>query len=170
MANASLPALAVLTQSIKGYRGYQESVQRAESDSELRAFLILKIEGLLEHLQHLPETTGSEQQNRLDQLAGSAQRKLRTVCESLSRPTYQGGLFFKTATVQAEVLSRIYSFENGMIRDLDKLAEEITVLSKAPALDEEIYEEAFVHIHDFVDNFNQSLFEREALIAGDMEE
>jgi hypothetical protein len=50
--------------------------------------------------------------------------------------------------------------------ELSSLLEEITSLNGNSPRKEE-FEDHFLHIHDFVDNFNQALFGREALILGD---
>ena len=54
-----------------------------------------------------------------------------------------------------------------MLDALANISEEFESLDKG-TLAKDQYEASFLHAQDFLDDINQSLFEREALILGDM--
>jgi hypothetical protein len=159
-------ALSTLSQSIKGYCGYESISQRELSDRVLRQQLISRINLLRQELDDVPKAVQAKDQNRLDELVSSSKRKLHTITESLTRPTYVGVSFFKKESPSSRQLMRIYQFEAGMLAETDSLSEEISLLNQS-ASDREVFEDHFLHIQDFIDNVNQALFEREALILGD---
>ncbi len=159
-------ALQELTQNVGGYSGYQDQTLRERSDKQLRQYLIANIEGLIKSLQNVPAAANAEDQPRLESLVTGTRRKLNTICESLSSPTYTGVSFFTTTNISDRLLAKLYAYEQTMLGEIDNLSEEIEALNHN-TLDKEIFEDHFLHIHDFIDNFNQALFEREATILGD---
>jgi len=159
-------ALDELTQSVGGYSGYQDQSARERSDKQLRQHLIANIESLIQSLQNIPNATNSDDQERLNNLVSGTKRKLNTICESLSTPTYIGVPFFENAKVSGSMLEKLYASERSMLIEVANLSEEIAAL-KNNSLDKDVFEDHFLHIQDFIDNFNQALFEREATILGD---
>ncbi|MBN2357565.1 hypothetical protein JXO59_15735, partial [candidate division KSB1 bacterium] len=107
-----------------------------------------------------------EDQLRLQELTNTTRRMLTTICQSLSDPTYAGSSFFTSSNIVVKRLEKIYQFENTMMHEVSAIAEEMETLKKNE-LNKSIIEDHFLHIKDFIDNFNQALFERESLILGD---
>jgi hypothetical protein len=163
---ASHTASQVIAQRIGNYCGYEKSVKRTESDLLLRGHLVKKINGLLQDLVSVRKAAQTKDQERLTSLVESTKRKLKTIGESLEKPTYNGTPFFECEKLPEKRLLRIYNFETDMLSELSSLFEEITGL-KGHSMEKAEFEDHFLHIHDFVDNFNQALFGREALILGD---
>ncbi len=154
--------MSAISNSVGDYCGYEIQAQRQMSDKNIRTHMISKIKGLLDGLDSVPGAPEKVAQERLDELVKRTKRKLTTVCESLKRPTYSGSVFFNKSTLGEKKLSRIYDFESIMLSDLDGLAEEVTAMKSG--MEGDVFENHFLHIFDFVDNLNQTLFEREAAI------
>jgi hypothetical protein len=159
-------AFQFLSQKIGDYLGYEKTIQRMQSDLKLRQHLVKKIKGLLQDLLAVPKAAQEKDQERLDSLLESTIRNLKTICQSLENPTYNGTAFFVIEKLPEKRLARIYQFENGMLAELSNLSDEISAL-KGQSWEKEKFEDYFLHIHDFVDNINQALFGREALVLGD---
>lgn len=155
--------LESIAQAIVGYSGYERSSYRAGSDQKIRQHLQQKIRALLKALEATPAATQPEDQARLSELIKSTKRKLATIFQSLSSPTYIGGGFFATENLASRRLERVYEFERTMLREVENLGLELAALCSHP-LAKEVFEDHFLHIQDFIDTFNQSLFEREALL------
>ena len=164
-SRTSSSTLSVLTQSLDGYRGYEDVQQRERSDSELRRQLTSRIASLLKGLAVGPNAAQPKDQERLDELFKSSRRKLLTITESLNSPTYKGVPFFVKDNQSPKQLARIYKFEETMLSELGSLAEEVSAVNQ-DILERDVFEDHFLHIQDFIDSFNQALFEREALILG----
>ena len=166
----SSPTIQTASRSIAQHIGhdfdYEKTAKRTESDLLLRRHLIKQIKGLLGNLAGIDKAAQTKDQERLDSLVESTKRKLKTINESLENPTYNGTPFFESEKLPEKRVLKIHSFEINMLGELSSLLEEITSL-KGDVLQKEKFEDHFLHIHDFVDNFNQALFEREALILGD---
>ena len=160
-------ALEHLKANVQGYLGYEDSSARERSDQALRTQLIEGISQLTARLSNTFTAENEDDQPRLDSLHANAKKSLVTIGESLENPTYAGSTFFTRASHGASELQRIYELERVMVRSLADLSEEIAAMKKEKMAKED-FEEHFLHIHDYIDNINQSLFEREALILGDM--
>ena len=164
--STSVEGLEGLRETVKDYQGYAETPVRQHSDKVIRKYLSGKIIGLLNQLSEKYNATDEHDQNRLDTLVNSTKRKLVTINSSLKSPTYIQESFFQTQSIPAPRLARIYYLEKNMLEETHNINVELSDLytnSKERA----IFEEHFFHIDAFVDNINQALFEREALILGD---
>lgn len=159
-------ALHHLKQQIENYQGYAEVDSRQKSDKEMRLFLINKIRELVEKLAHNYSTDNSKAKDRLESLLSSTSRKLVTIHQSLKTPTYIEEAFFQTATIPEAQLDRIYNLEDNMLLETKSIRDELEDLLKDKK-DRDAIEDHFIHIDAYVDNINQALFEREALILGD---
>jgi len=155
-----------LTEQIDDYLGYGDVSQRRSSDLAVRSFLISNLKPLIGHLDHTYEADDPKTQDKLDKLVESTKRKLNTICQSLNDPTYKHEAFFKVDTIPQETEKKIYDLEHRMIEETENIEGELESLSQQ-TLKEEIFDDHFLHIDTFVDNINQSIFEREALILGD---
>lgn len=155
-----------LRQQIDNYEGYADIASRQQSDKQVRHLLISKIKRLVEKLAQDIAIQESTDQDRLEALVSSASRKLGTIHQSLKRPTYIEESFFQSAAIPEPRLSRIYNLEKNMLTEIDGIREELGDLMKH-SQDRNAVEDHFLHIDAFVDNINQALFEREALILGD---
>lgn len=168
MGNASSAANTWddISQVIVGYNGYDNAANRIQSDKQIREHLVNEINMILSKLDSLPDAANGEDQNRLDELCKSTRRKLITISESLKSPTYGASSFFKDESIPSGRLARVYEFENEMLDDVSSLSEEVDSLGEK-SMYKEVFEDYFLHIMDFIDGFNQALFERESLILGD---
>ena len=155
-----------LAQSIGGYSGYEELTERRSTDSALRYFLIQVIQKLVEKLNQSFHAENPDDQERLDLLVSSTQRKLETIRQSLDDPTYQEVLFFNQLLIPERRLGRLYDLEQDMVEETCEIQRELRVLDP-DQVKREAFEDHFLQIQNFIDNINQYLFERESLIVGE---
>ncbi len=158
-------SLEKLTHRIGDYTGYENAESRATSDKAIRNQVIHNINALLQQLDNNFTAAKKTEQARLDDLIESARRKLGVICDSLAEPTYLHGHFFGMVDLNKDRLQRIYELEWNMLEETDNIKEELLLLKDNVA--REVFEDHFLHIGNFVDDINQALFEREALIIGD---
>ncbi len=163
-SSSSLPIK--LAQIIPDYDGYDDRTLRKHSDQKIRLCMIGKIENILRHLSGLPAAPHEEDKRRLSDLSQSTHRKLITISESLRDPTYAGNPFFALDRIPEKRLENIYNHEASMLAGLGGIEEEIAAMMQQK-MEKVLFEDHFLHITDFIDNFNQALFERESLILGD---
>lgn len=154
-----------INQIIPGYNGYENSVNRKISDQEIRSCMVDMIDKIVVQLTDLPAAMLEEDQKRLSELSQSTRRKLVTISASLRAPTYTGTAFFSLDKISEKRLERIYKHECAMLDGLDGIKVEINTLLQHH-IEKALFEDHFLHITDFIDNFNQALFERESLILG----
>lgn len=157
-----------LAQYVEGYEGYVNTDKREFSDAVLRNHLVQITETLLAELAGFIECLEQARQERPLETARSVDRMLSTIQDSLENPTYGEAPFFDSIEIDTSRLEQIYDRELIMLQEADNLAEDISDLVNS-SLDETDLEERFLQIHDYIDSFNQALFEREFLIAGDEE-
>ncbi len=156
----------MLSQVVHEYHGYDSSARRKNSDQQIRLCMIEKIDEILQQLNGLPAAHVDEDKRRLTDLSQSTRRKLSTISQSLRAPTYAGKSFFSLEKISDKRLENIYKRETAMLGGLSGIAEELAALMQQK-MEKTFFEDHFLHIADFIDNFNQALFEREALILGD---
>ena len=155
-----------LTQQITGFNGYEQPEQRERSDRLFREFLVKQTKSLLKLLGHKFDAADADYQDKVDENVKSSKRKLLTISESLKNPTYEGAPFFTISKLPENLLSRIYELECHMLEKINTINDEIKALF-LPNIEKDVFEDRFLHIHDFIDYLNQHLFERESLILGD---
>ena len=161
-------AQSKLAQYVEGYEGYLNSTTREASDDALKNHLVQIADSLLGELAVFIERLEETRQDKPLESAKSADRMLSTIQDSLENPTYGEAPFFGSNDIDESRLEQIYDREFIMLQEADNLAEDIADLVNS-SLDETDLEERFLQIHDYIDSFNQALFEREYLIAGDEE-
>lgn len=161
------PALQQLVQGVHGYLGYEKADERERTDKAIREHCIEQISQLTAHLGNSLKAEQEEDQPRLDLLAGNTRKNLSIIGDSLKNPTYSGTSFFADQAPSSKALGRIYDLEKLMLDALSNISEEIKSLDTS-TITKDQYETSFLHTQDFLDDINQSLFEREALILGDM--
>ncbi len=161
------PSLQQLVQGVHGYLGYERADKREGTDKAIREHCVEQIGQLTAFLGNSLKADQEEDQQRLDTLAANVRKNLLIIGDSLKNPTYSGTSFFSDQAPFNQALSRIYDLEKLMLDALANISEELEGLDKGPITKDQ-YEENFLHAHDFLDDINQSLFEREALILGDM--
>jgi hypothetical protein len=159
--------LQSLVERVGEYVGYEDASLRQQSDIAVRRHLTANIQGILKQLDHRFNANDSEEQTHLESLVKSTSRKLNTICSSLNNPTYLQMAFFSGKRLSTKETGRIYDLETDMIKETESICREVVSLKKNGVSRNE-FEDHFLHIHNFVDNINQFLFEREALIIGDL--
>jgi len=155
-----------LSAQVPDYYGYDDYDKRKSSDKALRMFLIDTIKHMQNQLIWDFSAQESKDQRRLEELVKSTRRKLQTISLSLKSPTYQDVSFFSAQHLSARRIQRIYDLEIQMMLEIDHIVEELAFVT-SPDLKTDIFKEHFLRIQNFIDNVNQFLFEREALIVGE---
>ncbi|MDZ7724595.1 MAG: hypothetical protein U5R06_17770 [candidate division KSB1 bacterium] len=163
---AKHPGLERLAKSIRGYDGYHACDIREKTDTVVRAHLVNQIHSLLSNLGAEIQAQQEEDQRKIEQLVDKTKQKLTTICASLDDPTYTSGGFFGRDSVSERFLQRLYDLEADMLDETVNIDEEIASM-KQEKMDKDRVEDHFLQINNYIDDFNQSLFEREALILGD---
>lgn len=166
MSETPHAGLEKLKQQIGDYEGYGDAAQNQQSDKSIRLYLLDKIKDLLEQLSHRYDAASADDQVRLDSLINSTRRKLSTIHQSLTSPTYIQEPFFHNISIPSQRLARIYDVERVMLEETDNIGLELAELA-INGRERKSFEDYFLHIDAYVDNINQALFEREALILGD---
>jgi hypothetical protein len=161
----SQASLQNISKTVGGYQGYEVAQHRQTTDRSVRQYLRTKIKSILEALSGVKPAGSPEDMARLAELTSLTRRALNTISQSLSDPTYVGSAFFTFDRLSGTRLEKIYKFEIDMLEELIAIAEEVQALKNTP-LDKNVIEDHFLHIKEFIDNFNQSLFERESLVLG----
>ena len=151
--------------SVKDYCGYKQSDDRLNSDKKLRIYWIKQLKSLGLQLQNIPIISNKEDQQMLEKLQGNTRRKLTTILDSLKYNIQPQARFYSQKSLTERVLTKLYMLELSMILGLKNLQEEIDLLHKEQNIDD--YQEHFILISNYIDSFNQNLFEREALIIDD---
>lgn len=164
-SSASADGLATIAQQVDGYSGYAKTASRRHSDQAIRRHVIDNISRLLGTLSDGFQADGEKEQALLNTSVEGAKRKLGVICDSLETPTYLHGQFFLAGDVNDQRLERLYELEQGMLEETGNISEEL--LSMQDGFTEEVIEDHFLHISNFIDDLNQALFEREALIIGE---
>jgi len=158
--------LEKLTRRIQDYEGYDRSETRKKTDAAVRCYLISRIRTLLAELGSQFKALDGQDQQRLEDLVKSTKRKLNTIRQSLNDPTYISVNFFNFPDISDQRLRRIYDLESDMLDETLNIDEEVMSM-KQDKMQKDEFEDHFLQINNFIDEINQSLFEREALILGD---
>jgi len=167
MLSTTVEGLQRLKTKVRDYEGYGETVKRRHSDKTIRMYLSGKIDEILKQLNADCKSSDAKDQDRLDTFISRTKRTLDTIHSSLTSPTYIHEPFFQSASIPAQRCTRIYDLEQYMLDDIENIRVELSELYKNG--DERgLIQEHFLRIDTFVDNINQALFEREALILGDV--
>jgi hypothetical protein len=166
-SNSTHAGLQSLIDRVGEYVGYEDALLRQQSDIAVRRHLTANIKGILKQLEHKFNAAEGGDQTQLEGLIISTRRKLTTICSSLNNPTYQQMAFFSGKRLSAREMERIYDLETDMLEETENICKEVVGLKK-DAVSRNEFEDHFLHIQNFVDNINQFLFEREALIIGDL--
>ncbi len=164
-SSASPEGLATIAQQVHDYSGYAKPETRWPSDKAIRRYVIDNIGNLLDALDGNYKAAGEKEQALLMTSINGAKRKLGVIRDSLEAPSYLQGQFFLAGDVNGQRLERLYELEQGMLEETANIREEL--LSMKDGFTEEVIEDHFLHIGNFIDDLNQALFEREALIIGD---
>ena len=160
-------SLQQLVQDVHGYLGYEKADERERTDKAIREHCIEQISQLTGRLDKSLKAEDAEDQQRLDTLAANAKKNLLIIGDSLKNPTYSDTSFFADQAPFNNALNRIYDLEKIMLDAFSNISEEFGSLGREK-LPKDQFEASFLHAQDFLDDINQSLFEREALILGDM--
>lgn len=153
----------LLSDMIDGYNGYEAVDVRGQSDHGVRQHLENNLKTIQEKLCDPPRAENGEEQERVNQVYQKTQRKIDTICSSLTTPTYRDAMFFSSPTLKSGLLDQIYDREKSLLENISTLKDELDAYARG-SIESDQVDEHFTYFQDFIDNFSQDLFEREALI------
>ena len=158
-----------IKESVSGYEGYAEIQHRNNSDTHLRKYFMQEFDAMGKAIAEYTSKVREQNDPKLYTPLEKLQKKLTTVGDSMRNPTYCDSTFFQKPMVEEDTLQNIYLYENQMFEEIENLIAEISALKNCAPEMEEIMDHV-LRINDTLDALNQALFERESLLAGDMEE
>ena len=158
-----------IKESVSGYEGYAEVQNRNTSDTHLRKYFMQEFDEMEKALAEYTSKVREQNDPKLYTPLEKLQKKFSTVGDSMRNPTYCDSTFFQKPDIDDDTLQQIYLYENLMFEEIENLISEISVLKNSVPEKEELMDHV-LRISDTLDALNQALFERESLLAGDMEE
>ena len=154
--------LSRLQQELSSYVGYETVSARKQSDQCLRTRLLDIIHDIDTELETIPGVEGLANRQRWQREFDNTRRKLTLISASLEDPEYEDEAFFRDANLPASRIQELYHHEWILLHHLRSLLAEIC--SSKTEASSDSGEDIFIRIENLIDGFNQSLFEREALI------
>ncbi|MBD3291087.1 hypothetical protein GF337_19925 [candidate division KSB1 bacterium] len=153
-----------LIKTIRGYSGYERTEWREKTDQRLREYMASQIQKIGSNFQNL-----SAHLQKFDNpdIARSIKRlikQLKILIQSLHQPSYEKSSFFNLSEVNSGILTQLYEYESQIKHQVDILADEVSELENMDDVSDS--GELINHLFDVVDNLNQSIMEREFLLAG----
>ncbi len=162
MSPSTSDPLPHLQQELTSYVGYETVSARRQSDRCLRNRLLQIVRDIDIELETIPGVEGQTNRQRWQREFENTRRKLSLISASLEDPEYEDEAFFRDATLPTSRLQDLYHHEWILLNHLRLLLSEIHNSKTEPTSDSG--EDIFIQIENLIDGFNQSLFEREALI------
>ena len=182
-------AKMMVRERVQGYSGYEQKAHRSTTDQRLREHLVSGITRIAGELQafsdRLKEGDAAKQVGAIAKI----EKKLRTVTDSLGAPAYEAHEFFDLEKIDREKLDRLYEYDHALVEKLQDLTDEVAALQGnglsaytrssqglpgsahiGQGFPTDTAEDPLTPLRDLIDGFNQDLFEREILIAGETEQ
>ena len=153
---------------ITGYMGYDQPSDRLHSDKMFKKFSHQKFLKLTPYLDSIPPAELAGYQEKLENLISKTRKKLDTIDRSMNDFSESFSTDY-SRNDSMESKEKIYQFECSIIDNIEEIKQELIILLHE-AMDRHEIEESFLKIQTYIDNINQQLFEREAILAGETNE
>ena len=163
---ANSNALEAVRNAVDGYEGYEAGNQRERSDAAFRQVMVDAFREVSNFFNGGHQPANVAERMRFENLSTHVVRSLTTILNSLETPTYINTSFF-TNSSPPNYIGRIYELEDQVLKFTSGIKEEGQNLFDGE-ISADVFEDDFMRIIDSIDSINQALFEREALISGDM--
>jgi ABC-type transporter Mla subunit MlaD len=140
---------------LPGFRGYKEKELRRESDKLVRNNLYQR---LTEARKDLKEIFQKLSDNRLQEVLTNMDRfvmRFDRVSEKINHASYGYAGFFNVLKIEEEKLDKMIEFDNGLMDDVDKIAEETNAFKK------EVMKQNFEKVSDNIQGLSDLLEELE---------
>ena len=140
---------------LPGFRGYKEKELRRESDKLVRNNLYQR---LTEARKDLKEIFQKLSDNRLQEVLTDMDRfvmRFDRVSEKINHASYGYAGFFNVLKIEEEKLYKMIEFDNGLMDDVDKIAEETNAFKK------EVMKQNFEKVSDNIQGLSDLLEELE---------
>jgi uncharacterized protein YkvS len=140
---------------LPGFRGYKEKELRRESDKLVRNNLYQR---LTEARKDLKEIFQKLSDNRLQEVLTDMDRfvmRFDRVSEKINHASYGYAGFFNVLKIEEEKLDKMIEFDNGLMDDVDKIAEETNAFKK------EVMKQNFEKVSDNIQGLSDLLEELE---------
>ena len=145
---------------LPGFRGYKEKELRRESDKIIRNHLYQR---LTEARKDLKEIFQKLSDNRLQEILTDMDRfvmRFDRVSEKINHASFGYSGFYNVMKIEEEKLDKMIEFDNGLMDDVDKIAEETTAFKK------EVMKQDFEKVSDHIQSLNDLLEELEVTFDG----
>ena len=145
---------------LPGFRGYKEKELRRESDKLIRNNLYQR---LTEARKDLKEIFQKLSDNRLQEILTDMDRfvmRFDRVSEKINHASFGYSGFYNVMKIEEEKLDKMIEFDNGLMDDVDKIAEETTAFKK------EVMKQDFEKVSDHIQSLNDLLEELEVTFDG----
>jgi hypothetical protein len=152
---------------IPGFHGYKEKELRRESDRLIRDSLYRKLsaaKGEVKSIfQKLSDRRAFDVLTDMDRLVAKFDR----VNEKVNHASYGYSGFFDVVKIKEENLDRMIDFDNQLVDDIDKIAEEITAFKAEVARQDLTNAAAHVqHLGELLESFEGAFDSRQEVILG----
>jgi hypothetical protein len=114
-----------LLAELPGFRGYKEKELRRESDRLIRNHLYLKLSKAKNDLREIFQTIASHRMFDAMTTTDKVVAKMDRVVEKVNHASYGYSGFFDIVKIKEENLDRMIDFDNKLLGDVEKIAEEI---------------------------------------------
>ena len=152
-----------LIHSIRGYFGYKNIELREKTDRQLRKYLSSEIEKIKKSFLQISNRVSDDGKVTIADTINKLISQLKTLIETLNKPTYNNSSFFNHAAFNSDTLSQLYQYESLLKHHVSILTDEISDLEKIEKISET--DEFLNHLFDVIDNLNQLIMEREFLLT-----
>jgi hypothetical protein len=152
---------------IPGFRGYKEKELRRESDRLIRDNLYRKLSAAKTDVkgifQKLSDRRAFDVLTDMDRFVAKFDR----VTEKVNHASYGYSGFFDAVKVEEENLDRMIDFDNRLVDEVDKIAEEVAAF-KAEVSQQDLTNAAarVQHLGEILDSFEKTFDSRQEVILG----
>lgn len=152
---------------LPGFRGYKEKELRRESDKLVRNNLYQRLTKARKDLKEIFQKLSD---NRLQEVLTNMDRfvmRFDRVSEKINHASYGYAGFFNVLKIEEEKLDKMIEFDNGLMDDVDKIAEETNAFKKEVM--KQNFEKVSDHIQglsDLLEELEETFDDREEIILG----
>jgi hypothetical protein len=124
-----------LVSKIPGYSGYKEKEMRREADKLLRDHIYGVLTEQRGRIEDIQADLGVEHIEHVEKI-GTARRRLQTLADTVHTAAYGYAGLFDAVKVKEEQLDALYSFDNGLLNEVEAIKAAVSSLQAAIDNDE----------------------------------
>jgi hypothetical protein len=152
---------------LPGFRGYKEKELRRESDRLIRNHLYLRLSKAKTDLREIFQTIASRRMFDSMSTMDKVVAKMDRVVEKVNHASYGYSGFFDVVKIKEKNLDRMIEFDNKLVDDVEKIAEEIkNFKSEVLAQKFDNSRNNIQTLDETLDTFEEAFDKREEVILG----